>query len=205
MIKAVIFDYGGVIMPGGGANEPAESLSAFLDIPLGKAKHIIALLWDDYITGKLNETQYWQQVEKEYGKPITRDTRTARSKWIDVAPLPEMVQLIQDLKAKGYIVGLLSNITISTEAIIRTGGGYALFEPCVLSCQVGFAKPSLAIYQELLQQLPGIQPKEIVFIDDQQRYLDTAHSLGLATILAKNSTQIAQDLDKLLTANDTNE
>lgn len=198
MIKAVIFDYGGVIIAGGRSNEPAQSLAAFLDIPEEKAAKIIASLWDDYISGRLTEAAYWQRVEEEYGRPITLDTRAMRSAWSDVAPLPEMVSIIKELKRKNYIVGLLSNITPTTEETIRAGGGYDLFKPCILSCKVGYAKPSMEIYYRLLKQLPGIQPQEIIFIDDQQRYLDPAHSLGIQTVLAKNSNQIIRDITTLL-------
>lgn len=198
MIKAVIFDYGGVIIAGGGGNEPAESLAAFLEIPVEEAARIIVSLWDDYISGRLTEAEYWRQVEKQYGKPITLDTKKMRSAWNDVAPLPEMVTFIKDLKARNYTVGLMSNITPSSEATIRAGGGYDLFDPCILSCKVGYAKPSPEIYQELLRQLPGIQPQEIIFIDDQQWYLDPAHSLSIQTVLAENSNQIIQEVRNLL-------
>lgn len=199
MIKAVIFDYGGVIIPGGGANEPAESMSAFLHIPIKEAERIVSLLWDDYVAGRLSEEEYWRRVEIEHGQPIPQSINQTRSSWEQVTPLPEMITLIDELKAKGYIVGLLSNITSGTETTIRNGGGYDLFDPCILSCNVGHAKPGLSIYQELLNQLHGIETDEIVFIDDQQRYLNTAASLGIMTILAIDSGQIVQDLDNLLT------
>ena len=198
MIKAVVFDYGGVIISGGGANEPAESLAAFLSIPVEETAAMISLLWNDYISGKLNEAEYWQRIEELYGKPITLDIQSMRSTWEDVAPQPEMITFIHELKSKDYIVGLLSNITSTTEATIRAGGGYDLFEPCILSCQVGHAKPDTEIYLELLRQLPGVKPQEVIFIDDQQRYLDPADSLGIHTVLAENSDQIIRDVTKLL-------
>jgi epoxide hydrolase-like predicted phosphatase len=198
MIKAVIFDYGGVLVSGGGANEPAESLAAFLNISVKDAAEILSALWGDYVAGKLTEAEYWQRVEKLNGSPISGDTRTMRSTLGDVKPLPKMLTFIQELMAKKYTVGLLSNITPATEVIIREGGGYDLFEPCVLSCKVGYAKPSPEIYYELLRQLPGMQPDEIVFIDDQQRCLDPAHLLGIRTVLAKSRDQVVQDVTRLL-------
>jgi putative hydrolase of the HAD superfamily len=198
MIKAVIFDYGGVVIAGGGADEPAENLAVFLDIPVEEATKIIMSLWGDYVAGKLTEAEYWRQVEVRYGQPITRDTQTMRSTWDSVVPLPEMVAFIEELKTKNYVVGLLSNITPTSEATVRAGGGYDLFEPCVLSCNVGYAKPNTEIYRKLLEQLPGIRPQEIVFIDDQQRYLDPAHALGIQTVLAKNTAQIIRDVTQLL-------
>lgn len=65
MIKAVIFDYGGVIIAGGRGNEPAESLAAFLDISKEEAARIILSLWNDYISGRLTEATYWQRVEED--------------------------------------------------------------------------------------------------------------------------------------------
>ena len=198
MIKAVIFDYGGVLISGGGGNEPAESLAAFLECSVEEAAAIISAVWVNYISGKLSESEYWAEVEKLHGEPITKDINETRSSWENVAPLSEMINFIKQLKAKNYTVGLLSNITASTEATIRAGGGYDLFDPCVLSCKVGCAKPGPEIYHELLKQLPSILPEEIVFIDDQQRYLDTAQTLGIQTVLAINTSQIIKDVTNLL-------
>lgn len=199
MIKAIIFDYGGVLITGGGADEPAESLAAFLGIPKSEAAAIIHALWPRYVSGMLDEAGYWNQVERSVGRALPGDYRTMRSNWDDVAPLAEMIEYITSLKSRGYTVGLLSNITPSTASIIRTGGGYDLFDPCVLSCEVGYAKPSAEIYRSLLHALPGIHADEIVFIDDQMRYLAPAQKIGLHTVLAISPQQIINDVNQLLT------
>lgn len=198
MIKAVIFDYGGVITSGGNGYELAERLAANLQIPLERAKELVYAPWPDFMTGKINEAQYWQAVEEAYGGPVSTEDRQIWNTWEHMQPRPEMIAFANKLKSKGYTVGLLSNVAPVTEKVIRDQGGYELFQPCILSCTAGFAKPDRAIYDELLRQLPGIKPHEIIFVDDQQRYLDAAAVLGIQTVLAADAPQIIADVEALL-------
>lgn len=198
MAKAIIFDYGGVITSGGGGNEPAERLASHLHISVERAKGLFYQNWSRFITGEMNEDEYWHEVEANYGESIPAQHRNIWNTWEDMSPRPEVIAYIQRLKSRGYLVGLLSNTIPITESIIREQGGYDLFEPCLLSCELGYAKPDRAIYDELLRQLTDVEPSEIVFVDDQQRCLDPAKSLGIKTVLAKNAMQIIHDVDALL-------
>lgn len=198
MCQAIIFDYGGVITSGGGGNEPAERLASYLHIPLERAKELFYKNWSRFITGEIDEEVYWRELGAEYGEPIAVEHRLIWNTWEHMSPRAEMIDYIRELKSQGYIVGLLSNTIPPTEQVIREQGGYDLFEPCLLSCRLGCAKPDQAIYEELLRQLPGVEPSDIIFVDDQQRCLDPAKSLGMKTVLAQNVAQIIRDVDALL-------
>lgn len=197
-IKAVLFDWGGVMSSGGRGGELAQRLVHNLDVPGRLADTLIAHVWDDFSTGKIDEAEVWRRIEGHYGKPIGMLMRKIWNTWHHVSVMPEMKALVQQLKADGYHVGLISNVIPPTATDIHAHGGYDLFDFTILSYEAGVAKPDKEIYERSMEKLPGIRPQEVVFIDDQQRCLVTAEELGMRTIWAENPTQIARDLQKLL-------
>lgn len=198
MIKAILFDYGGVIAAGGGSNELSERLAHNLEIPEeAAAKLIFSGKWRDLLKGRVDEDEFWRDIELGFGKPIPQDKRHVFSTWQGMKPQTKMLQLVKTLRTD-YSVGLISNMTPTTSQDIRNRGGYSIFDFVILSNEVGFAKPDTEIYQLALKRLPGIEPGETVFIDDQERCLAPARELGMQTILAQNTAQIKSDLEKML-------
>lgn len=198
--KAVIFDYGGVIADGGAGNEATGRLAQLLDISQERAHELIQPAWQKLIRGKINETRFWDIIAQTYGRRISPAQRSHPiwNTWDVMQPRPAMIALVKDLKQHNYTVGLLSNVIPHTEALIRANNGYELFHPCILSCHYGAAKPEPAIYEELLRQLKGVAPNEIIFIDDNSRCLEPARKKGIITVLADNQDQIISDVKRLL-------
>jgi putative hydrolase of the HAD superfamily len=198
MIKAVIFDYGGVVTDGGAGPEVIERLGENLNIGSEEALRLMRGPWDDFMRGAFDTDGFWQRIESAYGSGIPEESRDVWNTWEHMAPRPEMLALIKELKAGGLVVGLLSNVIPVTEQIIREQGGYELFQPCVLSCALGLKKPEREVYEELLRQLPDIEPEQILFVDDQERCLVPARAMGIQTLLAENTSQIVKDVEELV-------
>lgn len=198
MIKAIVFDYGGVITSGGSGDELAERLAAFLQIPFERAKELVFKPWPKFVKGEIDEDEYWREIEQIQGQPVPPESRGIWNIWEHMHPRPEMVAFVKQLKREGYTVGLLSNVIPVTEKILREHGAYDAYQPCILSCDIGFAKPDVKMYEALLRQLPHMKPKEIIFIDDQQRCLDPAERLGIQTVKANDAQQIIDDVTALL-------
>ena len=198
MIKAVLFDYGGVISRGGGGHELTDRLGAVLGVSGDEAYQYLSPYWQLYDTGKIAEETIWTNIEQAIGRSIPLDQRAIWNTWEHMQPIPEMIALINELKQVPLRVGLLSNVIPNTKQEIRSHGGYKLFDFTVLSDEVGYAKPDITMYEIALEQLPGIAPEEVVFVDDQERLLAPALRLGMRTVLALNSAQIAQDLKAML-------
>jgi epoxide hydrolase-like predicted phosphatase len=112
--------------------------------------------------------------------------------------VPEMSILVGRLRKVGYRVGLLSNTIPNTAEEIRSHGGYDDFDFLILSCEVGYAKPDPEIYELAMQQLPGIKPEEVMFVDDIERMTAPATELGIHTIVATSPEQIMDDIESLL-------
>ncbi|MGB4758435.1 MAG: HAD family phosphatase [Candidatus Saccharimonadales bacterium] len=201
MIKAFLFDYGGVMTAGGKSGELGERLGKILGIPPEQAYLLLANAWDDFAVGEISEEKLWQGIEASSGIRVLPEQRKIWDTWQHTNVLPEMRQLVRELKAKGYSVGLVANVIPNTLDEINRHGGYDDFEFLILSCEVGYAKPDPEIYKLAFDYLPGIDPSEMMFIDDQERFLVPAKQLGMQILLATNPSQVIADVRELTLAN----
>jgi HAD superfamily hydrolase (TIGR01509 family) len=200
MIKAFLFDYGGVISAGGAGNDLTQKLATNLGISEEAAMPLIIPAWHKFSRGTLSEDKLWHDVEARYGKPISPDQRKVWDTWQDMQPIPAMLELLQRLKAGGYRLGLLSTTIPNTADDVRSHGGYALFDFMILSYETGYAKPEPEAYTAALAQLPGIQPNEVVYLDDRAPLLPPAQALGMQTILVSSPDQAIAAVQALLDA-----
>jgi epoxide hydrolase-like predicted phosphatase len=190
MIKAFLFDYGGVMTDGGRGTELTDRLGLALGIPPQKAYEFLGPVWDKYSRGTISEASLWAHIEQASGQRVALANRNIWNTWEHMTPLPSMLALVSQLKQAGYPVGLLSNIVPNTKRAIEANGGYDLFDFAVLSCELGTAKPDADIYKLALAKLPGVQPGEVLFTDDQERFLVPAAAMGIQTLLAESPEQV---------------
>ena len=198
MIRTVIFDYGGVVTDGGGGGAVDERLASRLDITIDRASQLLKGTWGPLVRGESTEEDFWQKLETAFKKPIPEDRRDIFMSWDDMQPRPQILKLIGELKQGGYTVGLLSNVIPRSEEFLRTHGVYELFDPCILSCKLGLAKPDKDIYDKLLNALGDVEPSTVLYIDDQERCLIPARELGLQTVLAGTGEQTAEAVRALM-------
>lgn len=89
-----------------------------------------------------------------------------------------VLDIINELKNKEYNVYLLSNINPYTHEFVKKSGLMELVDGHVLSYQEHEIKPYIRIYTTLLNRYDLI-PEETLFIDDNQRNIDTGNRLGI--------------------------
>lgn len=183
MIKAVIFDFFGVIHNDQYndwlSTHGLQRTGKFRQLSQDADKGIITT--DDFFAGiaKLNGTTE-EIVKKEF------ETNTK----MDVLVL----KLVQDLKNRGLKTALLSN---ASSNYLHGIDGFdrieKLFDHVVVSGDVGLAKPDPAIYKYTLELL-GVEPKEAIFIDDSNANVETAKALGIIGIQFQTHTRLLEDL-----------
>ena len=108
-----------------------------------------------------------------------------RDRWFDMChgDIPGMLEIIQDLKQKGYGVFGLTNWPAATFAEARRRfSTLASIDNYVVSSSVHLAKPEPAIYQLLLSKY-NLNSCECIFIDDRKDNVDAAISLGMSGIV----------------------
>lgn len=98
------------------------------------------------------------------------------------------LDLVRKLKSQ-YQVGILSNTNAihieAVEGILQAEHGMdnfdTLFDWVFYSHEMGLAKPSAAIYQQLLQEL-DTQPSRVLFFDDLLANVQGAAALGIQAV-----------------------
>jgi FMN phosphatase YigB (HAD superfamily) len=204
VIRAIAFDYGGVISLGGRGNEVGKKLASNLRMPIETLNLPLKNAWGGFVMWKFSETQFWSILEEGIGTSIAAEHCNIWNGWDIMAPLPVMLDFVEQLKAAGLIVALLSNVVPPTQQLLEARGVYRHFQPCILSCKVGYAKPDAENYTRLLNELPGIHPEEVVFIDDQEHCLVPARQMRMHTILAIEPKQVQNDIGELMSVSQNN-
>jgi putative hydrolase of the HAD superfamily len=110
----------------------------------------------------------------------------------------EMLDRIASLRAEGYSIGLLTNSFKEFRALLERHVDFDLFDVVVDSSEVGHRKPEPAIYAVMADRL-GVDPEQIVYLDDFAANLEGARRAGWTTIHVTDVTKALQELDHLLT------
>lgn len=89
-----------------------------------------------------------------------------------------LLELIKELKEKGYNIYLLSNINSHTYEHIKKSGLFELVDGYVLSYLEHQVKPYISIYNTLINRYK-LNPTECLFIDDNPRNIEAANKIGM--------------------------
>jgi len=194
-IKAVVFDWGGVLM-----EEPTERILAYLakkfDVDLESLRKRLEPHLDRMQSGDGVEDRVWRMI----GRKLNYEVSELKAIWLEALektylPYPEVIDLVKKLRGD-YKTGLLSNLEDAGVKVIKKQGLEKNFDEIVYSCKVGFIKPDEKIYQIMLKKL-GVKAEETVFIDDKEINIDGAKKAGMKGIVFLNYQKLVQDL-KLL-------
>ena len=114
-------------------------------------------------------------------------------------PNPELVAYFRELRPR-YRTVLLSNSFDGAREREEDRYHFAqLVDFIIYSHEVGLAKPDPRIYALTGQRL-GVQPHEIVFLDDAERNVAGAAASGFHTILYHNTAQAIAEIERCLQA-----
>ena len=94
-----------------------------------------------------------------------------------------MLNLIKDLRNKGYKVYLLSNTNEDSVNYMKNSGLFESVDGYVLSYLENKVKPNQGIYKTLINRY-NLLPEESIFIDDRLDNCETAQLLGMDAINA---------------------
>jgi putative hydrolase of the HAD superfamily len=111
-------------------------------------------------------------------------------------PNEPMIELMHELKAQGLRMALLTNNVKEWEPLWRTMLPVdEIFEFVVDSAFVGVRKPDREIYDIVLERLgDGIQPEQLLFIDDIEHNVTAARELGWAAVHYREPKQAMAEI-----------
>ncbi|MDD5724371.1 MAG: HAD family phosphatase [Syntrophales bacterium] len=195
-IKAVIFDWGGVLIDNP-VHDLASHCSTALRVLPDRFAQVRATHYPAFLKGLISEKEFWRRVCEDLQVPPPN----AASLWGEAfrkvyAPREEMFELAALLKRRGYRIALLSNAEEPAAQYFHELH-YPMFDVLTFSCREQTAKPEREIYELTLRRL-GVAPAEALMIDDREDYLDGAWAVGIHALLFTNAEDTIQSLTSCL-------
>lgn len=186
MIKAVIFDFFGVI---GYQRFDLEHE----DLDKDKFRQVNILI-EKLDLGLITQDEYYIQYRKITGRSITSQLKNEAIDRSSIIISEKIINLIKVLKYNGYKLGLLSNVSqkLYKETILSTGIP-DLFDVCVFSFEIHLTKPDPNIFSYIAAQLN--EPEDnCLMIDDLQKNCIGAQAAKMSAIKFKSYDELVIQL-----------
>jgi putative hydrolase of the HAD superfamily len=195
MIKAVLFDFGGVLTEGGKVGSTRAMFAAVYGIDPQDVQMDDSAL--DAFCGRITDEQFVQNTNRlNPGRtPATIDMFMEHATIFNRCK--PVYALADAIRTQGIVTGIFSNVYAISADALRRDGYYDNFSPLILSCGHGMMKPEPALYKAALREL-NLDAREVLFIDDNDQFLEPARELGMYTVLAVSPEQIVHDVRTLI-------
>ena len=133
-------------------------------------------------------TRYEQMILETAGVQVSTDL--ARRIWDmamttpkDFSPFEDTVPALQDLRARGYCLGVISNLRRDMDELCQRLGLAEYLDFCVNPQQAGYEKPHAPIFRAALER-SAVAPEEALHVGDQYRSdVLGARAVGMQTVL----------------------
>jgi putative hydrolase of the HAD superfamily len=207
-IRAVLFDFGGVIL-----SSPIDGFRAYerrAQLPAGFLQRLNTIdpdtnAWACMERGELDEPTFCARLEAEaraLGHAI--DARIVLS-GLSGQIRPEMVDVLRTLRTRYRIACLTNNMPLghgsamaaTSERAAEITEILALFAHVVESCKIGARKPEPRFFARACE-IVGVAPEHCVFLDDLGINLKPARAMGMTTIKVGDPAQAIADLEAIL-------
>lgn len=192
-MKAVLFDFGGVIAEEG-FREGLKAIAGKNGLDPDSFYRLgLEIMWSSkYVVGQSSESCYWSQVRKESGIQGTDETLT-REILERFKIRPEVLQVVRNLAAEGIAVAILSDQTDWLERLDCRDHFFSLFDHVFNSYYLKKSKRDASLFSDVVNAL-GILPGEALFIDDSPANVERARMAGLHAILYVTFDQFIREL-----------
>ncbi|NOY57719.1 MAG: HAD hydrolase-like protein [Calditrichaeota bacterium] len=207
MIKAVVFDIGGVLAFDIWEHaflDPEKGLAALLTLPRAEVREVGLKMWEDFAYKaarsdaeiQMLEEQYWQQFRAHFRlqTPTNFFISTAEK---FIKPVESMLPLLKKLHENKIELAICSNNTeffhkrlIDKLDFIK----YFERENKVLSSRIGYSKtsPGLEMFRQV-ERVVSAGKNEILLIDDRIKNIERAIEFGMNAILFPASSAKGAD------------
>lgn len=173
-MKNIVFDLGRVVFAHNPSRSTAERKRFFSYV----GESPMPQFWVDYDRGtssleKVSEDlAAYRGVDVEYARTMIEQS----IEWQE--PIAPTEALIHELKAAGYKLYVLSNMSREFIAYLRRQDVYSYFDGDVISCEEHVVKPMPEIYDILVERF-DLDVSQTMFIDDRIENVEAAQRRGI--------------------------
>lgn len=197
-IRAVIFDFGGVLVRTEDRT-PRNRLAA----RLGKSyDELNSLIFDSPSSqqaalGQIGVSEHWEAVRASLGLSPEAFQTVPAEFWEGDVLDTSLVDFVRALHPR-YQTALLSNAWDDLREVLDHRLKILdAFDQVIISAEVGLVKPDERIYRLAVERL-GVAPDEAVFVDDFAHNVEGARAAGLHAIHFRSTDQARAELEQVL-------
>ncbi|HEX2905566.1 MAG TPA: HAD family phosphatase [Phototrophicaceae bacterium] len=198
MKRAVIFDYGGVLMKTVDYT-PRHTWDERLHLERGSVERAVhgSQSWLNVMTGHITLADYWADVAHQLSLDEANTCQLAQDFYSGDQLDLDLIAYIRQLRERGHMIALLSNASPALRGELDQLGITSLFEPLVVSCEIGVLKPEARAYQAVLERIRR-PSHEAIFIDDMPANIAGANAVGLHGLQYTAGMDLPAALEPLL-------
>jgi putative hydrolase of the HAD superfamily len=196
-IRAVFFDFGGVIMRTE-YQSPRQKLAERFNMDYDEMDR--AVFGSDSARraslGEITEDAHWSAVLKRFKQPAS-EMQVFRNNFFGGDVIDhKLVEYIRSLRGE-FHTGLISNAWSGLREFITKEKLIDLFDTVIISAEIGVVKPSAKIYEVALEQ-SKVGAGEAVFVDDMPVNIEACEKVGMKGVLFNDPEKSLSRLNHLL-------
>lgn len=200
-IKAVYFDFGGVIVRTED-KKPRTELAARLGLTYDQMHQVVFEGGVDgsaarATLGQISEDEHWRNVLRALNIPESELPQVREAFFAGDRIDWGIVEFLRGLRKRTHKTGLISNAWSGLRAWMGQQGLTDAFDAMIISAEIAQGKPDPEIFRYALRQF-GIQPEEAVFVDDVLANVDAGRGLGMHAIQFRSAEQALAEVKRLL-------
>ncbi|MBI4689932.1 MAG: HAD family phosphatase [Nitrospirae bacterium] len=197
MIRAVIFDFGGVLAEEGfkeGTKAIARENGLDPDVFFRTADDLI--YQTGYVLGLSDESYFWKALRERTG--IIGTDRELREEILKRFVLRHaMISHVEKIISAGLITAILSDQTNWLDEINQRTPFFHHFDHIFNSYHLKKGKRDASLFRDVCSEM-GISPDEAVFVDDNIENIKRASAERLKIIHFKNIDEFERELNAIL-------
>ena len=198
-IRAVIFDFGGVLgLPQDTAR--VATMASLCRLSIERFRSAYGRDRSELDRGTLSAEEYWSRILESAGVEanpglIAQIEREDSLGWTGINQ--GVVDWGAELRAAGYLTAILSNMPTTKLSFMRATGSFDWideFRPAIFSCEYLLVKPEPEIYRLCLNRL-AVDPDTCIFLDDVLQNVEAARALGIHALHFRSPAADAAELE----------
>jgi putative hydrolase of the HAD superfamily len=195
-VRAVLFDFGGVLAEEGFRDGLVTlAMEQGLDVEAMPAEGMRAVYDSGFVLGSGTASDFWALLRTRTGLVGDDDTLTERI-LSGFVIRPWMIDVVRQLRAKGYVTGILSDQTHWLDTLDERYCFFDAFDRIYNSYYLGKGKRDPTLFNDLALDLK-MPTSAMLFVDDDAGNVARARDAGLQAIQFVDRKGFTTELERV--------